>query len=67
MTRGRTGAFVMRGGLQEGRTGHEGKSNQERDREGQAIVGVELQFGQEIAEGDAEESAGGESQCGGRP
>src|SRR6185312_6508291 len=41
---------------------HQGDAGQQRRRELPAVVGVELEFGQEVAQGDTEEGAGREGQ-----
>ena len=49
------------------RPSHQAEARKQGERELEAIVGVELELGQEIAQGDAEEGAGGERERDGRP
>jgi hypothetical protein len=53
--------------FREGRSGHQSEPEQERDRERKAVVGMKLQFGQQVVQRDADEGTGGERQGGGRP
>ena len=54
-------------GLQQGDAGHQGETGEEGRGELEAIVGVEVKLGQQVAQRDAEEGAGREGQRRGRP